>query len=98
MGKSAKIRHRRLRRQSKQRDKPALLMATICRAFSKRMGPTMNSKDGRRKLVNDCRKTLRKKYGPRADVRLEGDTLISVIPEQATLPAEFVYFNLKVGS
>jgi len=62
------------------------------------MGPTVNSKDGRRKLVNDCRRVLRKEYGPQADVRLEGDTLISIIPAREMRPAEYIHFNLKVGS
>ena len=97
MGKSAKIRHRRLRRVRKHRELAESLLARVKASF-KTMGEgaTLNTKAGREKLVRHCRSRLRAQYGPNADVCLEGDTLISTIPQVVQKPAGYIRFTLKV--
>lgn len=96
MGKSAKIRHRRLRRVRKRRELAESLLERVKASF-KTMGEgaTLSTKAGREKLVRHCRSRLRAQYGPSADVHLEGNTLISTIPEVVNRPADYIRFTFK---
>jgi hypothetical protein len=96
MGRSAKIRHRRLRRQRHRRELAAKLLDRVRAAFMKAGKKTGWTKAEREILLRRCRSALRKQYGPTADVSLVGDTLICNIPRVVQRPAEYIHMTLKV--
>lgn len=96
MGRSAKIRHRRLRRQRHRKELAARILDGVRAAFMKAKKKTGWTKAEREKLLRHCRSALRKQYGPSADVSLLGDTLIANIPVVWEKPADYIRFTFEV--